>query len=274
MLRLTAPNPSLMTGPGTNSYLVGRKELVVIDPGPDDEAHVSAILDAAAARRGNVRGVLVTHTHPDHSPGAESLGKRAGAPLVGWSERDGFRPDRSAGDGDLIELGDMAITALHTPGHASNHLCYLIETGTGEPGAMLRVLFSGDHIMGGSSVVVAPPDGDMRAYLGSLDKLSELAPPLDAIAPGHGPLLTKPAEVISGYRSHRLEREAAVAASLSRRQSALIDEIVADVYTDVPLALHPVARYSVWAHLRKLGEDGQASCDDPGEISAPWSVSL
>ncbi|MGH9293387.1 MAG: MBL fold metallo-hydrolase [Acidimicrobiales bacterium] len=255
-----------MTGPGTNSYLVGASELVAIDPGPKDDAHVGALLEAASRRGGRICAVLVTHTHPDHAPGATALGARAGAPLLGWGERDGFVPDRVLRDGDHVGTGDGELTALHTPGHASNHLCYMLS----EP----RILFSGDHIMGGSTVVIAPPDGDMAAYLSSLSRLARLSPPIGAIAPGHGAMIRNPVEVIEQYRAHRLAREASVLAVLGSRGGAGvgIDEIVAEIYVEVPVELHPIARYSVWAHLLKLRGESKAACERPDDISAAWSA--
>lgn len=263
--RLTAPNPSVMTGLGTNTYLVGARDLVVVDPGPDDAGHIRAVA-AEAAARGRICAVVVTHTHEDHSPGAASLARLSGAPVLGYSARDGFVPTAVIGDGDVIELGDLPIDVVHTPGHASNHLCYLAST------AGQRVLFSGDHIMGGSTVVIAPPDGDMREYLASLEATARLEPAVSVIAPGHGPLLPEPAAVIEGYVAHRLAREAAVLAALCDQQEASIEEIVSDVYTDVPMALHPIARYSVWAHLLKLADEGLATSKAPDDPDARWAA--
>jgi len=264
--RLTAANPSLMTGPGTNTYLVGEEDLVVVDPGPDDEGHVLAILVAASEAGGQVRAVVVTHTHEDHSPGARLLGELAAVPVLGFGPRDGFEPSAELRDGDTVTEGDLELVAVHTPGHASNHLCFLVSAGPE------RALFSGDHIMGGSTVVIAPPDGDMEAYLASLRRLLALEPPVTVIAPGHGPLLPDPAAVVEGYLAHRLAREAAVLTALERRGTARIDELVADVYTDVSSDLHPIARYSVWAHLLKLAAEGRASADEPAEIGATWTA--
>jgi glyoxylase-like metal-dependent hydrolase (beta-lactamase superfamily II) len=266
VMRITAPNPSLMTGPGTNTYLVGERDLVAIDPGPDDDAHLDAVAAAAESYGGRIAAVIVTHHHSDHAPGARGLADRTGAVVLGYEARGGYVPDRRLGEGDVVDLGDLPIRALHTPGHASDHLCYLVE----EPA---RLLFSGDHIMGGSTVVIAPPDGDMAAYLASLDRLLGEQPAIEAIAPGHGPAMPDPLGVISGYRQHRLAREAAVLAALQRRRTAGIDQIVADVYTDVPEVLHPIARYSVWAHLLKLRTEGRASSADPDTVESEWEAS-
>ncbi|MGO9557895.1 MAG: MBL fold metallo-hydrolase [Acidimicrobiales bacterium] len=264
VMRLTAPNPSVMTGPGTNTYLVGERDLVAIDPGPVDEGHLDAIA-AAAETYGRLKAVIVTHTHSDHAPGAKGLAERSGAVVLGFDERAGFVPDVRITEGDVVDLGDLSIRAVHTPGHASDHLCYVIE----EP---LRLLFSGDHIMGGSTVVIAPPDGNMADYLASLDRLLGETPAFDAIVPGHGPVMSDPIQVIAGYKAHRLARESAVLGALEARRAATIEEIVADVYTDVPELLHPIARFSVWAHLRKLRDEGRASSDDPDTVEGGWAA--
>ncbi len=263
VMRITAPNPSVFTGPGTNTYLIGERDLVVVDPGPDDEAHLDAIA-AAAESYGQIKGIIVTHHHSDHAPGARGLAERTGAVVLGYEERESYSPDRQITEGDVVELGDLDVKALHTPGHASDHLCYVIEEPT-------RLLFSGDHIMGGSTVVIAPPDGDMAAYLSSLDRLLDESPSFEAIVPGHGPVMSDPVAIITGYRTHRLARETAVLAALNARREATIEEIVSDVYTDVPEVLHPIARYSVWAHLLKLREEGLAASADPETVESGWS---
>src|SRR5690606_23542499 len=158
--------------------------------------------------------------------------------------------DRTLGDGDAIEATEFVLRALHTPGHASNHLCFLLE--------QERTLFSGDHIMEGSTVVISPPDGDMAAYLRSLERLKELRPRLRAIAPGHGRVIEDPIAKIDEYLSHRLEREAQVLDALQRAGTTTIEPIVKELYADVPEVLHPMAARSVWAHLRKLAEEGKA----------------
>lgn len=265
VVRLTAPNPSLMTGPGTNTYLVGHERLVAIDPGPAEGEHIEAI---AATAAGRLAAIVVTHTHSDHAPGAAWLARLTGARVLGYGPRDGFEPDVALREGDRVGDGDVGLRAVHTPGHASNHLCFLAAAGPGA-GEEGQVLFSGDHVMGSSTVVIAPPDGDMDAYLASLRRMLELEPPVTVIAPGHGPLMPAPREVIEGYLSHRLAREEAIARALATGETS-VDGIVAAVYTDVPEALHPVARYSVWAHLRKLANDGRAASTDPDEITATW----
>jgi glyoxylase-like metal-dependent hydrolase (beta-lactamase superfamily II) len=259
VVRLTAPNPGIMTGPGTNSYLVGTTELVVVDPGPDDAGHIEAL---TAAGDGRIRWIVVTHTHPDHAPGAAPLAARTGAEVIGFDARDGFEPDRLVSEGFLLEGDGVALRALHTPGHASNHLCWLL---TDE-----RMLFSGDHIMGGSTVVIAPPDGDMALFLDSLRRLRGLDPALSTIAPGHGALLPDPAGTIDGLIAHRRRREALVDESLAAVHRATVDELLPVVYVDVRDELRPVARRSLWAHLRKLGHEGRAQSADPDDIESPW----
>lgn len=248
--RLTAPNPGVMTGPGTNTYLVGDGQMAVVDPGPDDPGHLDAVVEAVDGLGGTVRWVLVTHTHQDHAPGAAGLAARTGAETVGFGPKAGFSPDRVVGEGWTLDAPTFRLTALHTPGHASDHLCWLLE----EP----RILLSGDHVMDGVTVVIAPPDGNMAAYLANLRRIRDLDPPLEAIAPGHGRLLGRPAEVVSAVLDHRLAREKLVAAALERLGQSTVDELVPVVYADVDPALHAIARASLWAHLDKLADDGRA----------------
>jgi glyoxylase-like metal-dependent hydrolase (beta-lactamase superfamily II) len=256
--RIVAPNPSMMTGPGTNTYLVGIDEIVVVDPGPDIESH----LDATAGCGGDrIRWIVCTHTHEDHAPGVAGLKARTGAEVLAFDERDDLVIDRPMGDGDVIEATEFVLRSIHTPGHASNHLCFLLE--------QERMLFSGDHIMEGSTVVIAPPDGDMAAYLRSLEQLKGLRPRLRSIAPGHGHLIEDPQAKIDEYLTHRLAREAQVLEVLETEGTTRIDAIVKQIYADVPEELHVMAGYSVWAHLRKLVEDGRASGSD---LDGDWST--
>ena len=252
--RIVAPNPGIMTGPGTNTYLVGIDEIAVIDPGPDDEGH----LDAVAACGGDrIRWIITTHTHLDHSPGVAGLKERTGAQVLGFEARDEFTPDVPIGEGYRLEATEFTLTAVHTPGHASNHLCFLLQ--------QERLLFSGDHVMQGSTVVITPPDGDMAVYLDSLRRLLTLR--LRAIAPGHGHVIEDPKAAVEQYLSHRAEREAAILDAL-RGGAATVDTIVERVYSDVSTELHPVARHSVHAHLLKLVAEGQARGED---IDSEWS---
>ncbi len=270
--RILAPNPGMMTGPGTNTYLIGTDEVAVIDPGPDDPVHLDAIV---AAVGGSIRWILVTHTHIDHSPLAATLQAATGAATLGFGPApslpspglDGhdrvFVPDRLLGDGDRLDAPEFRLGAVHTPGHASNHLCFEL-VGDG-------LLFSGDHVMQGSTVVIAPLDGDMSEYLESLDKVRRMG--MRRIAPGHGQMIEDPAAVLDEYRRHRLAREeaiAAVVAPVRAEDPVTIDQLVEAIYTDVPDHLHPVARFSVWAHLRKLASEGSVESNDVADITAPW----
>jgi glyoxylase-like metal-dependent hydrolase (beta-lactamase superfamily II) len=255
--RIVANNPGAMTGPGTNTYLAGVDEIAVIDPGPDTDEHLDAVAGCGGDR---IRWILLTHTHPDHAPGTRRLKERTGAEVCAFDDRDDVPVDRRLGDGDTVETTEFRIRAIHTPGHASNHLCYLLEEE--------RTLFSGDHIMDGSTVVIAPPDGDMALYLESLAKV-RANKRLKAIAPGHGHLITDPVERIDGYIAHRLEREAQVLRTLRSEGSTAIAEVVARLYPDLIEELVPRARQSVHAHLLKLAAEGHVVGDDPDGV---WST--
>jgi glyoxylase-like metal-dependent hydrolase (beta-lactamase superfamily II) len=267
VVRVTAANPGMMTGPGTNTYLLGTEELAVVDPGPDDAAHLDAV---AGAGSGRIRWIFVTHTHPDHSPGAAGLAERTGAERLGFASRDGFTADRTIADGFELRRPGLSLRAVHTPGHASNHLCYLADLTAERPGRGSTMLFTGDHVMDGSTVVISPPDGDMTAYLASLALLSDLEPRIDVIAPGHGRLIEDPHAAVAAYVTHRLEREERVAAALAAAGSATVDQLVPVVYQDVDEDRFPVARRSLWAHLRKLADDGRVRSSDRESPEATW----
>ena len=257
IVRVTAPNPGPMTGPGTNSYLVGQGQAwTVIDPGPASQPHLQALLAAVPA--GRVTQILVTHTHRDHSPGAVALAAATGAPVLGriadhpdWQDPD-FAPQRLLSHGERLVLGEgVSLRVIHTPGHASNHLCYLLEEE--------QTLFTGDHVMQGSTVVINPPDGDMAAYLAALTAL--LAEDLEWLAPGHGFLVARPHDVLRGLVAHRLRREAKVLAALQALHASAplsLQDLLPRVYDDVKPALHGVAARSLLAHLLKLQSDGVA----------------
>jgi len=251
IVRITAPNPGVMTGPGTNSYVIGDRELVVIDPGPDIESHVNALRTAVGDR---LKWIVCTHTHLDHSPAAGALAEATGARIAGRAapqdgrQDAGFAPARLLDDGDTVTVADVTLRAVHTPGHASNHLCYLLE--------QQKILFTGDHVMQGSTVVISPPDGDMQAYFASLERLLTLD--LAAFAPGHGRIIEKPHDEARRLIAHRLKREQKVADALARRSPATIDELVPLAYDDVSERLYPVARRSLHGHLIKLAREGRA----------------
>jgi glyoxylase-like metal-dependent hydrolase (beta-lactamase superfamily II)/8-oxo-dGTP pyrophosphatase MutT (NUDIX family) len=265
VIRVTAPNPGPMTGPGTNSYLVGAGDAwTCIDPGPAIDAHVRRLMEVvreqgAAAR---LERILVTHTHRDHSPGAAPLAAASGAPVLGrravfpeWQD-ESFAPTQELAGGERLVLAPgVTLRAIHTPGHASNHLCYLFEEE--------KTLFTGDHVMQGSTVVINPPDGDMAAYLRALAAL--LGEDLEWLAPGHGFLVADPHGVLRALIAHRLRREAKVVAALQRQAvPATARALVPAVYDDVPVALHGMAERSLLAHLIKLEGDGRASRDAEG----------
>ena len=253
--RLLAHNPSPFTFTGTQSYLVGTREVAVIDPGPDLPEHVNAIAAALGGRR--MVAIVCTHTHRDHSPASRPLAAATGAPIVGCAALslasvgpradasfDGdYRPDRVLGDGEAIMIDGEPLTAVATPGHTSNHLCF----------AYRDVLFTGDHVMGWSTSVVVPPDGDMGDYMASLDKLRGRD---DRIYfPAHGPAVRKPQQLVRGMLGHRMQRERQILKRLAEGDRT-IEEIVAAAYPGLDPRLVPAAGGSVAAHLLDLERRG------------------
>lgn len=250
--RIVAPNPSMMTGPGTNTYLLGRDDVAVLDPGPAIHDHIENIV---AKSDGYIRWIVVTHTHPDHSPGAALLAEKIDAELLGIVAPEGehqdktFTPDRQLSDGDVLETGEFRLEAVHTPGHASNHLCYRH--------AGLNWLFTGDHVIDGSTVVIDPPDGNMKHYIESLQRCKNLR--CDALAPGHGDIINEPDRVIDWIIDHRQEREAKVVAAVTENPNLTTHKLVPQVYEDVNPKLYGWAERSLLAHLLKLENDGVAT---------------
>ncbi|NWN81902.1 MAG: MBL fold metallo-hydrolase [Halomonas sp.] len=268
VIRVSAPNPGAMTGPGTNSYLLGDgREHLVIDPGPEDPGHLERLL---ALADGHISHVLVTHTHIDHSPGAAWLKARTGARLVGLPPPVGagqdaaFVPDYRPRNGERIATAAGTLKVLHTPGHASNHLCYLLES--------QRLLFSGDQVMQGSTVVINPPDGDMAAYITALSALGE--EDFDTIAPGHGFLIGEAHGAIDFLITHRLAREHKVRLALSRHGPASLETLTRLAYDDVPEAKQGLATRSALAHLLKLEAEERAVQSESGWASGEALSSL
>ena len=249
--RITAGNSSVFTGPGTNTYLVGTEEITVIDPGPAMPEHIENIAKACGD---DIKQILVTHTHPDHSPGAKLLHQRTAAPVMGMyalhkqTQDKTFKANKVLEDGDEIREIEYTLKAIHTPGHASNHLCYLLEEE--------KMIFTGDHIMEGSTVVIGPPDGNMKQYIESLEKLKQFD--ISMIAPGHGNLMKDPKSVVDWIVSHRMFREKKVVDALTEFSKANLDQLVEKVYDDVDERLHGIARASLLAHLNKLIEEDKA----------------
>ena len=257
VVRVLAPNASPYTYTGTQTYLVGTTDLAVIDPGPEDAAHLQAILAALAKRP--LIAIVITHTHRDHSPGARALKAATGAPIVGCAalviDDDGVRadaafdhqytPDRVLADGESVGGADWTLTAIATPGHTSNHLCFALE----ESGAV----FSGDHVMGWSTSIVSPPDGDMGDYVRSLEKLQARE---DRIYyPGHGDPVDNPKRLVRGMIGHRKQREGQIL-RLLRDEPRTIPDMVGRMYVGIDPRLFSAAERSVLAHLIDLRTRG------------------
>lgn len=253
--RLVAPNPGVMTGPGTNTYILGTDKLTVLDPGPAMPEHIAAINSAVERLGGELQQIVVTHTHPDHSPAAKVLAEQHGVPMLGATIADDghqdttFCADLELQDGQAIDVDGETLRAVYTPGHVGNHYCFFHER-TG-------LLFTGDHIMQGSTVVIIPPAGDMADYMASLRKM--LAYPLTFLAPGHGDLIDSPQQEIEGLIVHRQKREDKIFNCLSGLTEADLDELVVPAYDDVSPDIHPIAKLSLLAHLLKLHKEGRVA---------------
>ncbi len=260
--RLVAPNPGVMTGPGTNTYLLGDENVAVLDPGPAIPAHIDAILQSAGD---NIRWIVCTHTHPDHSPAWQAVAEATGAEVIGalpaddMFQDDTFTPDSDLQHDHVLETPEFTLRAVHTPGHVSNHFCFFLEEE--------QMLFAGDHIMNGSTVVIVPPSGDMKAYIESLQLL--LRYPLKFIAPGHGEVMEDPRAIVEWLVNHRLKRESKVISGLQQLGRVPVDELVKVVYDDVDTSLHKMAKLSLSAHLIKLRQENRAlhhAADDSWEM--------
>jgi glyoxylase-like metal-dependent hydrolase (beta-lactamase superfamily II) len=266
--RVVANNPSAFTLHGTNTYIVGQGEVAVIDPGPEDEGHTRKIL--AALKGEKISHILITHTHTDHSPGANSLAHATGAPVIGAKARpmaDGaktveagekdFSPDIELADGDSFAGDGWTLSAIHTPGHMSNHHCFAL--------AEENALFSGDHVMGWNTTIVSPPDGNMREYFDSLDICLKRA---DSVYhPGHGPLIESPGSFVQAYLDHRRMREDEITQCLEDGVGT-IPEMVRRMYTHLPETMHGAAGRSVFAHMEHMVESGRAACDGVPEVGS------
>jgi recombination protein RecT len=266
VIRLTAANGGMMTGPGTNSYIVGTPAtgFIVIDPGPDDRDHLQRLF---AATGGDIRMIVCTHSHIDHAPGARPLQAMCAEkpPVLGFPSglsaraSSHFIPDRELCDGELLVLSGDGVThrllVVPTPGHASNHVCFVLVED--------RLLFSGDHILNGSTTIIDPPDGNMTAYLSSLDRLDAICAEREIgfILPAHGYVLDCPREQIARLKTHRLAREAKISESMRSLPNGSIDDWLRHAYDDVPERLWPAARRSLLAHLERLDEQRQSHND-------------
>jgi glyoxylase-like metal-dependent hydrolase (beta-lactamase superfamily II) len=260
--RLTAANPGYMTGPGTNSYLIGPEDgdVAVIDPGPLLHDHIANLL----AVSGRIRWIFTTHTHPDHSPAAAVIKEKTGAtvhgmpaPTVGLHQDQSLKPDIVPVNGDHFALPGCTLRAVHTPGHASNHVCYLLEED--------RLLFTGDHVMQGSTVVINPPDGSMTRYIESLKMIRGQG--IAYFAPGHGFLIGEPDDMIELLVRHRELREYKSLLAVRELGTATLEALTPIVYDDVPEFKYPWAARSLLAHLEKLRDDG-AIVEKDGEWTA------
>lgn len=275
---ITAPNASPMTHTGTRTYLLGRRELAVIDPGPDDAAHLSRIL-AAVPGGAAISHIFVTHAHRDHSTLAPSLARETGAKIhafdptrrapaldnVGGGEGidHTFKPDIQLTDDAIVENQDWTLTAMHTPGHIASHLCYVWKQG--------RAIFTGDHVMGWASTFVSPPDGDMAGYMHSLERLS--AQPEKLYFPGHGDPVDDGHARVSQLHAHRLHREAQVLAGL-QGGAATVHDLTVAIYHDIPKELLPAASRNVLAHLLDLQERGQVFLTGTNPLHDVFSLKL
>jgi glyoxylase-like metal-dependent hydrolase (beta-lactamase superfamily II) len=240
--RVLAPNPGPMTLEGTNTWIVGGDPAVVIDPGPDDAGHLEAVRSEA----GQVGAILLTHRHPDHAPGAAALARACGAPVYAWRPDPGESPLRAGQE--ISAGGGLTLVAVHTPGHTPDHVVFFVPS--------LGALFTGDAVLGRGTSVIDPPEGDLVAYLRSLDAMAALDP--RTIYPGHGPAVWSAAEKIAEYRAHREERERQVLDALAPG-ARTPEEIVETVYAEYPPDVHALAARSVLAHLLKLEREGRAA---------------
>jgi glyoxylase-like metal-dependent hydrolase (beta-lactamase superfamily II) len=261
--RITAPNPGPLTGQGTNTYIVGDQNVAVIDPGPIEQGHADQLYQLLTGEGRRIRYIIVTHTHPDHSPAAKRLAELSGAVVIGKPADDQqFQDELFEADEELFEHWQLStdefdLQAIYTPGHVSNHFC-LLERNSG-------LLMAGDHLMNGSTVVIVPPSGDMYDYVASLQKLKHYD--IDCIAPAHGDVMPQPAQVIDQVVAHRLGRELKVIDGLQGGGRQTMEALVTRVYDDVDPSLHSMAIFSLHAHLLKLEREGRV-----GQSNNEWRM--
>lgn len=252
ILRVLAPNPSVYTLEGTNTWVIGEEPTIVIDPGPADDGHLAEVARVA----GSVGLVLVTHDHPDHAPGAASFARARGAPLRAWRMSEGLR----VRDEETFRVGEVSITALHTPGHTADHVAYWI--------ASVGAMFTGDAVLGRGTSFIDPPEGDLARYLRSLERMRDLGPRV--LYPGHGPVVFDADAKLREYLDHRREREGQVLRAFVVPRT--IADAVEEIYAAYPVDVRPLAARSVLAHLIKLEQEGRVRRTGKGE-SARWEVS-
>ncbi|MET1414166.1 MBL fold metallo-hydrolase [Roseibium sp. HPY-6] len=276
--RLTAPNPGPFTFKGTNTYLLGTRSILILDPGPALPEHVGSL--AKACEGSKIEAILVSHTHMDHSPGAKLLKQETGAPIIGCGPHKAardlleneinpldssgdkeYRPDRQLQDGEILQCAEFSLETIETPGHTANHLCFALQ---GED-----LFLSADHVMGWSTSIVAPPDGSMCDYMTSIEKL--LARAETNYYPGHGGMVADAKAYVQDLKQHRLQREASILALLAKG-SWSIPEIVAELYADIDVSLHPAAGLSVFAHLEDLAKRSLITSTPELSLSARYSI--
>jgi glyoxylase-like metal-dependent hydrolase (beta-lactamase superfamily II) len=246
--RVLAPNPSVFTGRGTNTYLAGDgASLICIDPGPDDDTHLAAILAAADARNARISAIALTHSHSDHRPLAARIAAHTGAPVHCFDPSAGDEGAHALADGDTVSSETVTLTAVHTPGHTRDHLCFF--------DAASRTLYTGDHILNGTTSVVHPGEGSMSDYMDSLRRVRALHPL--TILPGHGEQVDDAPALINEYIEHRMQREEQVRIAAQGRPAFTPMDLVPTVYAAYPVEVYPLAAWTVQAHLDKLVDDGR-----------------